>query len=160
MQNTSISLPLYSLIGISLRTSNADPNVMQDIGTHWQRFYSEKIMDKIPNKADGNGAGVATSILALYTDYEGDFMKPYSLILGCRVSSIDDVPNGMIAKSIPAMNYSLFTAKGKMPDCIMQTWQQIWKSDIKRAYKFDFEVYGEKSHNPENAEVEIYISVK
>ena len=160
MHQKLISFPSFHFIGISLRTSNADPNVMQDIGGHWQRFYSEKIMDKIPNKIDNDGVGAATSVLALYTDYEGDFMKPYSLILGCRVSGVDDIPDGLVAKTIPSMKYALFTAKGKMPHCIMQTWQEIWGLDIDRAYKFDFEIYGDKSQNPENAEVEIYISVK
>ena len=153
MKQELITHPSFTFIGIPLRTSNADPNVMQDIGMHWQRFYTEKIMEKIPGKIDND-------VLAVYTEYEGDFKKPYTLILGCRVSGVGNVPEGLFAKTIPESKYAVFTAKGKMPDCIMECWKEIWSSDIERAYTNDFEVYGNKSHNPENAEIEIYISVK
>ena len=153
MRYKIISLPSFHFIGIPLRTSNADPKSMQDIGVHWQRFYTDKIMDKIPGKVDNE-------VLALYTEYEGDFMKPYTLILGCKVSGVGNVPVGLVTKTIPEAKYAVFIAKGKMPDCIMECWKEIWSSDIERAYSNDFEVYGSKSQNPENTEVEIYISVK
>jgi predicted transcriptional regulator YdeE len=128
---------------------------MNDIGAHWERFYSENIIGEIPDKIDNE-------VLGLYTDYEGDHTQPYTLILGCRVDTGHAMPpgHGMTNISIPESKYAVFTAKGKMPDCIVKTWGDIWNSGINRAYKFDFEVYGEKSHNPEDAEVDIYISVK
>jgi predicted transcriptional regulator YdeE len=49
MQYKTINLPAFNFIGISLRTSNADPKAMQSadggIGAHWQKFYSEKIAE-------------------------------------------------------------------------------------------------------------------
>jgi predicted transcriptional regulator YdeE len=114
-----ISLPSFNFIGTPLRASNDDPKSMEDIGKHWQRFYSEKILDKISDKIDDD-------VLALYAEYEGDFMKPYTLILGCRVSSLENVPNDLVVNSIPEMKYAMFTAKGKIPDCIIETWKEIW----------------------------------
>ena len=160
MSQNLITIPAFHFIGLPLRTSN---DKMNEIGAHWGKFYSEKIIDKIPDKIDNDGAGGATSVLGLYTDYEGDHTKPYTLILGCKVSSIDamtKVKNELVSRTIPESKYVVFTAKGKMPDCIIKTWGDIWNSGIDRTYKFDFEVYGEKSGNPENAEVDIYISVK
>jgi predicted transcriptional regulator YdeE len=38
-------------------------------------------------------------------------------------------------------------------------WTKIWNTEIDRKYSADFEVYGEKAQDPENAEVDIYISL-
>jgi predicted transcriptional regulator YdeE len=43
---------------------------------------------------------------------------------------------------------------------VFDEWTKIWNSDLERAFTADFEVYGEKSLNPENAEVDIFIAVK
>ncbi len=43
---------------------------------------------------------------------------------------------------------------------VYKMWEEIWNSDTPRAYTYDFEVYGPKSQNPLDAEVEIYIAVK
>lgn len=159
MTHKLITLPSFHFTGLPLRTSNDKIN---EIGAHWGKFYSEKIIDKIPGKIDNK-------VLALYTDYEGDHTKPYTLILGCRVDSTRGTTNTaprrapgeeLVSRTIPEAKYAVFTAKGKMPDCIVKTWGEIWNSGIYRAYNFDFEVYGEKSPNPEDVEVEIYISVK
>ena len=40
----------------------------------------------------------------------------------------------------------------------MQTWQSIWKSDLKRSYRCDFEVY--KTFDPNHADIDVYIGVK
>jgi predicted transcriptional regulator YdeE len=49
-----------------------------------------------------------------------------------------------------------------MPKAVVETWQEIWSSDksLNRKYTYDFEVYGEKSQNGLNSEVEIYIAMK
>jgi len=49
-----------------------------------------------------------------------------------------------------------------MPEAVAKTWTTIWERDkeLNRKYTYDFEVYGEKSQNGENSEVEIYIASK
>lgn len=49
-----------------------------------------------------------------------------------------------------------------MPDAVIGIWKEIWVKDkeLNREYSTDFEVYGEKSLNGENSEIEIYIGVK
>ena len=107
------------------------------------------IQEKIPNKT-------SNEVIALYCDYEGDYTKPYSLIIGCPVSH-PEVPKGMVTKTIPAGSYALFEAKGEFPKSLIETWQDIWKrEDLKRTYTGDFEVYGEKFSD---GEVEVFIAV-
>ena len=60
---------------------------------------------------------------------------------------------------IPAQEYCKFKAKGIMTKCITDAWKEIWKSEIKRKFDFDFEVYDERSEDWNNAEVDIYISI-
>ncbi len=49
-----------------------------------------------------------------------------------------------------------------MPNAVINTWLDIWNrnEELSRKYTYDFEVYGEKSQNGENSEVEIYIATK
>ncbi len=149
MDSEIISLSEIKVTGIESRTSNATAHI--DIPKLWQKFYSENIKDKIPNKTDDD-------VLSLYTEYESDFTKPYTIVICCRVNDFSGVPDGMVFKIIPAAKYAVFTAKGKMPDKIVETWKDIWTSDIERTYTGDFEIYNEKFNLPE-PEAEIYIAV-
>jgi len=60
---------------------------------------------------------------------------------------------------IPGDIYQKIIAKGVMPDCVANAWKEIWAGTIPRTYHADFEVYGDKSKNWSDAEVDIYISV-
>jgi predicted transcriptional regulator YdeE len=53
-------------------------------------------------------------------------------------------------------------AKGEKSSAVINTWIDIWQRDkeLNRKYSYDFEVYGEKSNNGENSEVEIFIATK
>ena len=47
-----------------------------------------------------------------------------------------------------------------MPEAILKTWTEIWKdTQIKRAYRADVTVHGEKYFDGDNAEIETYISI-
>ncbi|MNT98778.1 hypothetical protein D3C72_2414420 [compost metagenome] len=43
---------------------------------------------------------------------------------------------------------------------VFNAWVAIWNSGISRAYTADFEVYGDKARNPEDAEVDIFIATR
>lgn len=139
------------MIGIELRTSNQDSRSMKEIPEHWQKFLTEGIASKIPHKTSGE-------ILAFYTDYEGDASKPYSLIIGCAVSKIDEIPAGMVAKTIPKAKYAVVKAPG--PHSVLDAWKKVWTSTLKRAYTGDLEVYPAHFHPEKNPEVKLYISLK
>ncbi len=140
-----------TIVGIKCRTSNAPEAGPIDIPKLWARFYSENITAQIPNKA-------SSDVIALYCDYEGDFTKPYSILIGCPVNAIDTIPEGLASKTIPAGSYALFSATGQHPQTLIETWGKIWKTDLKRSYTGDFEVYGETFSNSP-PEVKVWIAL-
>ncbi len=70
-----------------------------------------------------------------------------------------EAPHGMDSLLVPAESYSKIIAKGKMPDCVENSWKGIWASNIDRAYNYDFEIYNERSKDWSNTEVEIFVSL-
>lgn len=149
-----IQKPSFHIIGISIRTSNENEQASTDIPALWNKFFAEGILAKIPNKVNSN-------LHCIYTDYEKDHTAPYTTILGCQVENLKEVPDGLIGKTFPEANYEVFTAKGNlMEGAVYNEWTKIWNADISRTFIADFEVYGEKSHNPENAEVDIFIGIR
>lgn len=144
----------FKIIGIAVRTTNANGQAATDLGKLWGQFMSEAI-PKIPN-------AISEEIIAMYTDYESDYQGAYTAILGKKVDSLDEIPNGMIGREFPAAKFQRFIAKGEMPNAVVEIWKAIWQQDatLHRAYQYDFEVYGEKSQNGNLSEVEIFLSVK
>lgn len=152
MENITKS-PLH-LIGIQLpeKTTNANGQSAIDCGNLWQQFETENFAARISDK-------VGNEIYAVYFEYEGDHNQPFSYFIGCEVKPGAKVPEEMSSLIIPEQACIKFTAKGKMPDCIAKSWREIWASNIKRGYQYDFEVYDERSKDWSNAEVEIFVSV-
>lgn len=148
------TLESFYVIGIKVRTTNENEQAAKDIVALWNTFMSEQVLDKIPNK-------ISSEIFSIYTNYESDYTKPYDTILGCKVSSIDEVPNGMLAHTIKASTYKKSIAKGDLSkNVVYNKWLEIWNSKVDRLYTSDFEIYGEAASNPENAEVPIFIAIK
>jgi len=144
----------FKLIGISVRTTNENQRAAEDIAQLWQRFMGESILAQIPNKVD-------TTIYSLYTDYEGDHTKPYTSILGCRVTKLDELPEGMVARSFNGGEYVKTSARGDLiKGLIVNHWSKIFEMDLDRAYTADFETFGEKAQNPADAEVDFYVAVQ
>ena len=85
----------FSVIGISIRTTNENGQSSKDIPALWGKFMHEGILEKIPNKIDN-------TVYCIYTDYEKDHTKPYTTILGCKVENLSNIPYAMIGKTRPA----------------------------------------------------------
>jgi predicted transcriptional regulator YdeE len=140
------------ILGIALKTSNEKGRAEREIPAHWNRFFTERIADKIPNKLNN-------TIFSLYTDYEGDFTKPYSCLIGYEVPELKNIPPGLTGRIIPEAEYALFLASGTFPTSVITTWQKIWTSPLKRAYTVDFEVYPPDFSTQINPKIKIYISL-
>lgn len=138
-------------IGLELRTNNEECSITMP--AHKDKFFKENIPSKIPNKINEN-------ILALYTDYEGDNTMPYSWILGCEVSSLDEVPEGLVEKVIPESKYAVFTTQGEFPQGLIAVWQEIWKSGLPRSFTSDFEEYRNDFDPQRNPQVKVYIAIE
>jgi predicted transcriptional regulator YdeE len=150
----TVKIEPFKIIGISIRTTNENGQASQEIAELWQRFMSENVISKIPNKIDN-------TVYSLYTEYESDHTKPYTTILGCKVENLDNLPNGMVGKSFDGGTYSKTTAKGDlMQGLVVHQWSKIFEMELDRTYDADFEIFGEKAQNPTDAEVEFYVGIK
>lgn len=141
------------LVGLTLpfKTTNANGQSGKDCGALWQKFMTEAIAEKVQNKS-------GEELIAVYFDYDGDHTQPYRFFVGCPVSKIGTLPEGLSSLTLPAGSYHKVTAAGAIPNCIANAWRKIWGSDLKRAYRFDYEVYGAKSRDWSNGEVDIFLS--
>ena len=149
-----MKLQSFSIIGISVRTTNEHGQAAKDIPALWNQFIAEGIAEKIPNKTDH-------SIYCIYTEYEKDHTKPYTTIIGCKVTALNTIPIGMVGKTFNEQNYLVHTAKGNlMEGAVYDEWVKIWNANLPRIFTADFEVYGEKAQDAANAEVDIFIAVK
>lgn len=149
-----VKIEPFKVIGIGLRTTNENNQAATDITQLWQRFLGKGLIEKIPNKVDA-------TIYSLYTDYEGDFTKPYTVFLGCMVTVFSEIPEGLTGRSFKGGTYEKSSARGDlMKGLVIRHWEKIWQADIDRAYTTDIEVYGEKAQNPSDAEVDFLIAIR
>jgi predicted transcriptional regulator YdeE len=150
----------FTVVGIAARTNNAKEMTPEGvIGKQWARFLQEGLLEKIPNRADGN-------IVAVITDYASDKDGDYTQLIGARVTNADNIPAGMVVKKVPAGRYAVFTSeKGPVAQVVVGTWQRIWATPKTapggdRAYKTDFEIYDERARDPQAAVMDVYVGIK
>ena len=144
----------FRVIGISVDTINEGGQSATDIGNLWNRFLSEQMLNKIPNKVDD-------TIYSIYTNYQGDHTQRYTTLLGCKVHSFDEIPEGLQGHSFGGGSYVLLESKGDITQGMVYTqWQKIWDMEIDRSFKADFEIYGPEAQNPKDAKVMFYVGVK
>jgi predicted transcriptional regulator YdeE len=140
-------------LALSTKTSNENGKSSIDCENLWHEFHKQKYADKIIDK-------LSDDIYGVYFDYDGDSTRPFNYFIGYKVSKEAVLPPGLQSLIIPEGRFEKVTAKGKMPGCVTEAWKQIWESPLERAYKFDFEIYDERSKNWEDAIVEVFVSIK
>jgi CubicO group peptidase (beta-lactamase class C family)/predicted transcriptional regulator YdeE len=150
----------FTVVGISARTNNAAEMTADGvIGKMWGRLMQEGLLAKIPNKADPD-------IVAVYTDYASDHNGDYTFLLGARVTSDADVPEGMVAKKVSAGKFAVFTSeKGPAPKVVPELWMKINSLPPNtvggdRVYGADFEVYDQRAMDPQNLQMDVYIGIR
>jgi predicted transcriptional regulator YdeE len=162
MQKTLTTKPEIKLVGLTTRTNNKNemnPETAK-IGAMVGQFFGGSVMGGVSNR---NNPGVT---FAVYTNYESDEHGDYTYFIGEEVSSFENVPAELKQLTIPSASYQKFTTpSGKMPDVVINAWQQIWKMtsddfEGKRAYQADFEVYDQRAMNPANTSLDIYIGIQ
>jgi predicted transcriptional regulator YdeE len=150
------------LVGITARTSNAremNPETAK-IGATMQKFFGNSMQSQISERKNPG------TVFAVYTNYESDEHGDYTYFLGEEVNDITDIQPGFEVLTIPVQSYAKFTsAPGKMPAVCIEMWQDIWKMKAAdfggaRSYIADFEVYDERSQDPEGTVLDIYIGIK
>lgn len=146
-----VTIEPFYFVGLAVRTTNENGQAALDMGTLWKQFLSKNLISQIPNPLD-------STLHCLYTDYEQDHTKPYTALLGCKVRSLDHVPEGFVGKTVAGGTYGVFKTAGKLSEGIVyQQWLRIWNTNLNRNYTTDFEVY--TTNNPEDEVVAIYIAL-
>ena len=153
MKYEIVELEEKIIVGIKIKTTNKDGKAMQDIGMTWQKLFANGIYEKIPNKVNGKTIG-------LYTEYEGDYTKPYTFIAGAEVSKEVQIGEELESIIIPKGKYAKFIITGDVQNSVGQAWQEIWNMDLKRKYTCDFEEYQNNSEDMQKQEIHIYIALE
>lgn len=139
--------------GIAIKTTNEKGKAIQDIENMWQKFFGEGVYNKIRNKVNSKTIG-------LYTDYEGDYTKPYNFITCAEISKTSCNIDDRIIKIIPKGKYAKFVITGDIKEAVGKAWSKIWNMDLKRKYTCDFEEYLNVKENSLSQEIHIYISIE
>ncbi len=146
-----VELKEKKVVGLLARTNNASPDIGNVIGGLWAGFYERGIYSAINNKSNDKALGI-------YTDYAGNELDDYNVIVACEVEEADELPEGTVTRSIPAGTYAKFVVRGNMVKAVAEFWQELWKKDLPRAFVCDFEEY--QNGDMEDALVHIYIGLK
>lgn len=140
------------LVGIGVKTTNENMKAVEDIGRLWEKFFANNIYASIENRIDNKTLG-------LYTEYEGDYTKPYMFYTCCEVKDYTSKNDELKKIVIPGGKYAKFSKIGDIKKVVGEMWQEIWMTTLDRKYDYDFEVYS-YIENSEDQMVEIYISLK
>jgi AraC family transcriptional regulator len=157
MAHRIIKKESFSIIGIELKTTTRDGKNYFEIPQFWQKVLQQRQIDNIPNKKH------PSTVLGICMDFESD--GRFSYIAGTEVINTETIPAGMVCKTIPAASYAVFTARGKVPDSIQNTFKYVYdewlpKSGYRRAESAEFELYDERwQDGGAKAEVDIYIPI-
>ncbi|MEN8077212.1 GyrI-like domain-containing protein [Clostridioides difficile] len=146
MKYEIVNLEEKIVVGVSAITSNDDPKMGQVIGGLWEKLYQGGVNELIKNKKNEYAIG-------LYSDYENN---KYCVTVGNEISRLEN--EELTVKKIPAGKYAKFSIEGHMQRAVGEAWNKIWKMDLDRSYKADFEEYLNSDYN--NAKIDIYISLK
>lgn len=136
MQPQLQRLDSFQVAGLTARTTNRDESDPQAarIGTLWDRFFGERIYEKTPHRVDD------MRLYGVYSGYEADVHGAFDITTGVAVA------DGPASVRIEGGNYLVFSAKGEMPQMVIDLWETIWAyfeahPETQRRYRSDFEAY-------------------
>ncbi|MBK9586354.1 MAG: effector binding domain-containing protein [Alphaproteobacteria bacterium] len=146
-------LPAFTVRGISAVISNAQGRAADDINALWQDFFTGQLGQRIPERA-------SDVIYAVYSDYVGDHTQPYRLTLGYAVdAAAGSAPGGLYTVQVERGDYASLCSRGAQPQNLIETWKAVWASDLERAFRTDFELYGPRFFEDGIHEVLVYIGL-
>lgn len=147
-----VGLEKKVVVGLMKKTTNNNNQAVIDIGLLWKDFLGSGVYSKIKNKTNYKTIG-------LYTDYEGDFTKPYKFYACCEVDEAGEIVASLEKKVIEAGKYAKFIVNGHVKNAVGEFWSKLWKMDLDRKYTSDFEEYQNISDDMNNQEIHVYISI-
>jgi predicted transcriptional regulator YdeE len=156
---STLAEPIY-VVGYIVRTTNAkEMGGNGEIGKLWAKFIPQNLAAQIPNR-------IGQSLMVVYSDYSSDEKGEYTYLLGAPVSTVDGLPSSLSFRRIPSGPYAvLTTAQGPLVQVLQSAWKQIWTSTPAqlggpRAFVADYEIYDQRSADPNNAQVEVHVGLR
>jgi predicted transcriptional regulator YdeE len=148
----------FNVVGIILRTTNKAAIQEATIQQLWQKFFIDQVISKVDNKIDKN-------IIVLYYDFETDKDGEYTVLIGVKVASLENIPSELIGKYVAPEKRMIFTSPlGPIQNIVFDTWKIIWaqedQKELHRTYGIDYELYDARSHNPVAAQIEVHIGIR
>ncbi|SFB13479.1 GyrI-like domain-containing protein [Clostridium frigidicarnis] len=153
MKYEIINLEKKIVRGILKETTNINGQCTKDIGEVWQKFCTEEVYENINPRKNNKTIG-------LYTDYQGDFTKPYNFMACCEILNSSNLSDNFVEKIIREGRYAKFVINGDVIKAVGKFWNELWNMDLDRAYTCDFEEYQNNTEDMSNQEIHIYISLK
>ncbi|MFZ5354256.1 MAG: AraC family transcriptional regulator [Bacillota bacterium] len=152
----------FEIVGLPCRTTDEENRAESTIGKSWLKFMPR--IGEVKNISyNASTYGLCTSVHD--PQREGEFMY----ICSIEVDKVVDIPEGMIAKSVPEGKYAVFTHKGEVgvgtEADLFKTYEYIYKIWLPQSgYVFnrdsyDFECYDQR-FNGDSPEFDIYIPIK
>jgi predicted transcriptional regulator YdeE len=145
IQQLHTDIPMYTIektdsirvVGLQIRTTNE--RAFQEIPGHWQRFFSEGTLSRIPD-------AVSDTVFAVYADFENEGKNnegTYSFVIGAQVPDVADslVPEGLVSVTIPSSKRAIFPVEAGHPERVGDEWRKIWSIDLSKTYVCDYERY-------------------
>lgn len=144
----------FNVCGISVRTINTDEfnESTAKIGKLWEHFYSEAVVEQIPNRVPDS------PYYGVYSHYDSDDTAYYTVTAGVKVNCKPSPLLDLDTVSVPPGCYLVFSDKGSMPQVVVETWARIWSyfeehQEYRRNFEADFEMYSADD------DIAIYIGV-
>jgi AraC family transcriptional regulator len=118
MEPTITSKEAFPVIGVELKTTTKDGRNFVEIPQFWGRVIQKGLIDKIPDRKSER------TLLGICMDFEPD--GGFAYLIAAEVTSTANTPDDMVSKTIPAATYAVFTAHGKMPGSIQDTFKYVY----------------------------------
>ena len=154
MEPKIVRKPSFHVVGMA---GSFTPSTNSGIPALWARFAPR--MDTVPNRIDVHSFGVC---VPANTVAAGD--TSFTYIAAVEVGRSDALPDGMIALTVAASRYAVFTHAGpitRIADTVKQVWG-AWlpASRHRRLPSPDFEYYDDR-FDPATGEgeVDIYVPI-
>lgn len=159
-QIIDLKVPI-KIVGLAVDTSTT--KAYHDIPRLVEQFENYKKEKEIPNKKR------PWAVAAVSKDFDEE-KKTFSYIIGNVVTSLDEIPQGLISFEIPAIKYAVFP--------IMPKDSSAWGEAIANAKKYaytvwmqnsiheqariidDFEYHDERGIRRSNPEADLYVAIK
>jgi len=154
MEPKMIDLEALNLVGVAFYGGPEDGQ----FGKTWDRFF--KLESRVTQRVNPQTCyGVEIYGPEMFQVHQWTYFPAVA------VSSLQEIPESMLGKSLPASKYAVFTVTGrlaKIGEMFKYAYMEwIPASRYEVAHLFDFELYDERYHGDvDDSVVDIYIPVK